>query len=368
MRESASQEEVRAAYLQKAKEIHPDKVPEGVEREDAERRMTRLNEVMEVLGVEDRRAGYDGELRRQRNIEEAGLRKVAIAASLQVWKGSQGGPAWKAWWAYGGVGLVCIVIGWVAAVLLSDSRETQWWQVQSNRPAEAAAPEGKTKPEVAAPRRVERAASDAAAVPLPRVAGAMGPKASAQRGPDLNAVNPLVEEARSALLRKPEAVPVLPRAARAVPAPVPVAAAEVPRPAAVEKAAPVANVASNVASNVAWEGAWKYQPSLGGGIGGSFSPVSIMVQMHTSGQKVRGLYRGKYQVDRRYAAQVEFSFEGWADNPEILNGVWHDSSGARGEFALKKVEARVMEMNWWTTAFARKGALAAGAARLVEFR
>ena len=83
---------------------------------------------------------------------------------------------------------------------------------------------------------------------------------------------------------------------------------------------------------------------------------------------MRGLYRAKYQVDRRYVAQVEFSFEGWADNSEILNGVWHDSSGARGEFALKKVEARVMEMNWWTTAFARKGALATGAARLVEFR
>lgn len=167
IKENASREEVRAAYWQRAKEIHPDKAASGEERASAEDGMSRLNEIMAVLGDDDKRADYDAGLKAQRKAEEADIRK-ASAAALRAWKLSQRGTGIQSRWParlwFGG--LACVVAGCAAAVLMSDWRETQWWQTHvTGEPAKIAVAERKQAVEPA------RRAVEPARIPEVRGAG-----------------------------------------------------------------------------------------------------------------------------------------------------------------------------------------------------
>jgi len=64
VKESATQAEIRAAFLRLAKEYHPDRVPEHLSRlrKDAEEKIKCVNEAYDTLGSPDKRKQYDAEL------------------------------------------------------------------------------------------------------------------------------------------------------------------------------------------------------------------------------------------------------------------------------------------------------------------
>ena len=61
---TASAEQVRAAYRMRARQLHPDRVVDPAERNQAEVRMSAVNEAWRVLGDQDLRAAYDRDRRR----------------------------------------------------------------------------------------------------------------------------------------------------------------------------------------------------------------------------------------------------------------------------------------------------------------
>jgi hypothetical protein len=75
--ESASQAEIRKAWLRLQKEYHPDKVPEnlGRLRKDAEEKLKCINEAYEVLGSPDKRKQYDAQL------ANLGAQETSVAGS-----------------------------------------------------------------------------------------------------------------------------------------------------------------------------------------------------------------------------------------------------------------------------------------------
>jgi curved DNA-binding protein CbpA len=67
VRRSADRGEIRAAYLQRAKALHPDRHADDApaSRERVEAQMRAVNEAWSVLGDAGRRSDYDRELARQ---------------------------------------------------------------------------------------------------------------------------------------------------------------------------------------------------------------------------------------------------------------------------------------------------------------
>ncbi|MEE2769205.1 MAG: DnaJ domain-containing protein [Actinomycetota bacterium] len=61
--ETASAEQIRAAYRRRARQLHPDRVVDPVERIRAEARMSTVNEAWRVLGDQGLRTAYDRERR-----------------------------------------------------------------------------------------------------------------------------------------------------------------------------------------------------------------------------------------------------------------------------------------------------------------
>lgn len=321
--DQATPRQIRSAYLEKAKEIHPDRVPAGAEREVAERQMAHLNVLMGILGDEAKRAVYDLELKEQRALEVAGIQK--IAAALLVRTATQQVPAWRKWGALAAGGFVFIVIGWVGVLMTSDARETEWWQARQKKPA---APKEPVKV-------IDALASAPKLVPPALLESPVQGERFAERSMDRAAERPVNRLAirpmeRPAAPRQPQASK--PNATKLV------ALRRLPVP-------PDAPPPVQESRTFSWNGAWK--------------APSLELRMRNDGKKVHGSYKADIRT-----ARLEFSFEGWADNPDVLNGVWVDPSGARGEFAAKKMEGTVVEMNWWTTGFPRKGTPQRGSARL----
>ena len=60
---TASAEQIRAAYRMRARQLHPDRVVDPVERKRAEARMSAVNEAWRVLGDQDLRVAYDRDRR-----------------------------------------------------------------------------------------------------------------------------------------------------------------------------------------------------------------------------------------------------------------------------------------------------------------
>lgn len=320
--------------------------------------MSRLNEIMSVLSDDALRAQYDAELKEQRAAEEASIQKAAEAA-LHAWKMCERGAGiqrlWPARLWFGA--LACVVAGFALFLLMSDWREAQRWQTMAAQlpdvPKLAVGSAVRVEAPVHLPSPV-LARSSAGARP------ASSDKAGANRGESDdedggNRVSPLVEEARKAMEGKSvrPSLPPPPDIAIALPQPLPGMPTDLSPP-------------PPRTAGEAWNGEWKYLESLGGAFGGEFSPVSIYMQLHASGRRVRGVYKARYKVSRFFSDKVEFAVEGWSDSNEWLSGVWKDPSGATGQFELKKVDGKVVEMNWWTTAFGRRRALASGLARLME--
>ena len=393
VREDASRDEIRAAYLRLAKEHHPDLMPNDREREVAEERMSRLNHIMEVLGQEEKRKEYDTELRRQRTAAEAAIQE---ALALQAWEAQRGawGSAWsgrpaRIWLA---AAAALVITGTGVLFWMNEGGESHGVQTayQPEQPVSA------SNPNVPAPGRVDRRSKE-------RSFGADDRTARAPSGTSIFS-QPTLQIPGSAGLppgdhpvevvgARQDSEELLREARRAmqeplrpvIPGPVPTPSVSAPRrsdeartSAAVTSTpsgtsgtepprdAPVVTPVKTGQAN-RWVGVWRYVPYLGGGLVGQFNPLSIEMRLQEAGPNVRGVYKAHYEVTgNKYASDVEFSLNGQAEGSERVRGEWAGAAGARGEFELKKTAAGIVQMSWWTTTFGRKKALVSGVARLAE--
>ncbi len=376
--ESASFKEVRAAYLRLAKYIHPDKMRTDEERAEADDKMTRLNEVMEVLGDAERRAEYDRELALSRPATDVELRNALAAMQMSLEPEEEPRP-WVRWPMLSSfVALGCLVLAGVAWILMREASEDQWWR---SRVLEEVARS------MTVARGVEERAAEKSGADEVRVKAAQRSDGGERSGsPDAPGWSfPKVFEAvkgqRVERVEKPAEAAV--HAAPTVAAPTVAAPAMTAEVRVVERAphvveprrtAAVAVEPPSLAPVVAarqesphWNGIWRYQRELGGGVGGTFSPVSIEMQVLADGPTFRGAYKATYEATGKYPAEVEFWFAGQDEKGAKLRGRWKGTYGAEGEFEIRRLTAKVVEMNWWTTVLGkRKKALASGVARLAE--
>lgn len=80
--ENASNEIIEKAYKTLAKKYHPD-LQEEANKKQAETMMKKINEAYEILGNEEKRSRYDGELAEKRNMEE--MQRQNVNQNYQVY-------------------------------------------------------------------------------------------------------------------------------------------------------------------------------------------------------------------------------------------------------------------------------------------
>ena len=381
--EAASQEEIRAAYLRLAKESHPDLAQTDQERIDAVEKMTRLNQAAEILADEGKRAEYDREAAHTRQMGDVDYRKALAALTLTRVHGKRrrGRLVWVTCMAAG-----CLVVVGLAGLLSRQDREDEWWQARILRegvrktsetllhtppPAEpSASPDSLETSGVLGRDGARRIDGDSLPPlrrilppivklsPLPSVPGNETPT-----GVLRPYLEPQIESqtaVRKALTPAPVANAPMPNSAppaagSASPGP--------PTPPSVARAVPASPAPEETS---AWNGIWRYRPASGGGVGGTFNPVSIEMRVASQGPKLRGLYRARYEATGKYLSEVAFLFEAQDNRGARVRGLWFGNNGEIGEFELTKLSPKEVQMSWWTTAFGKKKTLASGVARLGE--
>ena len=399
VKEDASREEIRAAYLRLAKENHPDLMPNDRQRELAEERMSRLNYVMEVLGQDEKRRQYDSELWRQKADAEAAIQE---ALAVQAWEAERGawGSGWSAKPARIWLAAAALVLIGTGAAFFWTNEGAEWRSARtaytplgqpvpdSNSNFQAS---GGTKPADRKSSNRSFATSDRTTLsPAQKSVIAQsreqspgaGGQPAADRSTELAGgrrdSGELLREARNALRESPKSIDPASSAPEAASKPATAVAepggsndARTPAPitpavsdATPRKEIPLITPGKSEASS--WKGVWRYAPNPGSVLAGQFAPQSIEMHLEETGQNVRGQYKARYEVTGKYDGNVEFSLTGQAEGSERVRGEWTGPAGARGEFELKKTAVGILQMSWWTTTFGKKKALVSGVARLVE--
>ncbi|MEK7403998.1 MAG: DnaJ domain-containing protein [Acidobacteriota bacterium] len=333
---AASAEEVRLAYKNLVRLLHPDQFQDESLRRAAGLQMMRLNAVVAVLSDPVERRRYDRSLA-PGPVAVLGRCRVPVAVSLRAVRRS-----W-AWWVAAGIGLATMVF------LAAGGAEP-----------EGTPPAALAKTPLAAPART-------GTTPSARGRGLKAPLRQARRrnpGPraaKLTAAPRLT--ARPAPLR-PELPPaVLPPGLLLVeqPAPAP------PRPthAAVASASPAAAATPETPAVADLAGTWLYVSRNGPRREETlYPPEYIELRIGEEAGRILGRYRARYLIpDRPISPEVNFYFEGAAGAEEFR---WTGSGGASGEVRLKRRAADSLEVAWWASELGRSLGLASGTAVLMR--
>lgn len=305
----ASVEEIRAAYLQLAKLLHPDIQQEERLRHLAECQMRRLNHVYQTLTDPERRRAYDRGLR-----ETVALPVAALPGEIHRpgdWKGQA--AVWGGAFALGGCLMIWVSLSYHAVPPPEGIRlpvEAAPAAAAGNRrrpPRAAPAPEAPPSRE---PRRVEM------------------PTGAAQASPRVTVEAP-------------------PGTAVATILPVPRAATEAPKP--------------------TFAGAWYLTPRRDRGrVPGLYSPEYVEALIEQRDGRLQGRYRSRYLItDRAISPEVTFRFEGAGSEPEAAVP-WTAAQGGRGELRLRLLTANTLEVVWVAAELGESLGLASGKAVLVR--
>lgn len=363
IRDGASREEIRAAYLRLAKETHPDRFQDESERTAAEQQMSRLNRIMETLGDDELRRQYDEELAAIRAAADLRFQQaLAMQAREALPWARLPERHWFGWtartWAAGMLLLLTGLGGLLWLLITWDAPQGRFRAASTQQVTSAA--ELETPPAHRPGRSLIRGFSRRPPPPSspPKASHPAGRRSltSAADTPE----DPLVEEARAALRTPPrsnESAPVPPRPVLSPSAMEHPPALVVPKPSTPPPAPPVPK----------WSGHWRYSPSLAGPASGDFSPLAIDMQLLESGGRTRGTYRARYQVaSHKDTGDVTLELDAVSFGRDWMRGVWSGNGGAHGQFEVKKMSDGNVQMSWWTTKFGDRDALASGSARLVE--
>jgi hypothetical protein len=336
---AASPEQIRQAYKNLARLLHPDQQADEPLRSLAELQMKRLNGIYEVLSDPARRREYD--------------RALTLAAKARPL------AHWRQWWQRAPSD-VRVALGLAGVTLAAGGL---YWIFTAD-----------WKPH---PQAVSGAWAPPAAVAEAR------PSAPKPLITELDYLRRRVRaleaerDAPRAQLRAAEAKPLVasppggaPRVTLPEPPPVadprPVETASAPRlPAPGLVSAPPGQ--RGRAGVARFAGTWFYVPTrLAPEAKALYPPEYIEAVIVEEGGVLRGRYYGRYRVtDRAISPEVRFYFEGPAQADQAVLE-WQGGGGARGEVRLKLLGENALEVNWSATDLGRAPGLAAGTAALVR--
>ena len=325
----ATSEQIRRAYRNLARLLHPDQQADEDLRRLAEGQMKRLNAVHGTLTDPARKQEYDASL-----VKERALTTIPT------------GPAGPRLSLYRDVGLV--VVGLAAASL--------YWQL-TNLPRRGAEtqPPTRTNPQIQA--------------------GAPGRKAEARRRQPSSSVdaqiNTRVGEEGMNVGRGEAALPGTleshfePPAEMSVRvlAPEAIPAATV----TTEASSPAAAERTPALDDLCFAGTWVYvRPRVPPSERSVYPADYIEAVIVQQSGVVRGRYRARYEVaDRPISSEVAFRFEGKVEN-DLATLLWTGAGGAEGELKLKLLSKNVMQLDWIATALGTQLGLGSGTAVLVR--
>ena len=342
---SASPDQIRQAYKNLARLLHPDQQAEEHMRRLAEAQMKRLNGIYGILSDPVKRREYDLTLG-----ERAAPVREGRVARWRRWL--QGAPG-DVRVALGLAGLT-LVAGGLYWILTADSK--------ARPPAVAAtwAP----PPAVAAPLV---APEPKAANPLTKELEHLRRRALALEA-ERDAVRAQLARMRAgayvASRPGPRSAVTLPEPP-AVADPKPLEAVNPPGLPVGPLSAPPAAAARTGAARFA--GNWFYAPArMAPAAKALYPPEYIEVSIAEEGGVLKGRYYGRYRVtDRAISPEVRFYFEGRAQQQQAVLE-WQGGGGARGEVLLKLVGENSLEVTWSASELGNPPGLAAGTAVLVR--
>lgn len=349
---SASSEEIRQAYLNMVRLLHPDQQQDEALRRLADCQMKRLNQMNFVLSDPDRRRRYDFELNSEPAERHIPIIITAPAHPLPDRPPYVGTLVWLATAAIGIVG-----ISWylmldsprrlpsyqpLAAATEAKEQPAEPERVPAARVSLQVKKEESGKPE--RPAEVTELRSRLEALKLERDRALQ--QVAKQNG-DLQALSRrYAEEQENNRLRES-------------------ALARIPPPPHIETTALPAKTEEQ--SRGQFAGTWFYaRPKLTIPTKTLYPPEYIETVILEDDGGIRGRYRARYQVaDKAISPDVAFYFEG---KPKAGTGKfkWVASGGAKGEVQLRLVSENALEVAWSATELGRSLGLSAGTAVLIR--
>ena len=352
---SASLEEIRQAYKELARLLHPDRQHENTRRL-AECQMKRLNAMLGILTDPDQRRCYDAELAAGRAggwpASPAVLALVRLGPGLAAF-GRRAGSVW----------LATAVIG-LGSIL--------WFFRHSStgpaEPAQAGALRPFTAESAGAPPPVSGPAARARPSERPgwsRDLTALRRQlesAQAERDRVLARIAALEERGSAPLALSLPASPQRPPPTWASLPPPPRLLTSGEHPPLLPHTAPLSESAP-----AGLEGTWFYaRPRTGPQSGDLYPPEYIEAVIWQEGALLRGRYRARYQVtDRPISPEVFFLFEGTAAG-RMAELKWRGGGGSKGELQVRLTSENSMQLSWWATELGSSLGLASGTAVLVR--
>ncbi|GAB4356059.1 MAG: hypothetical protein OHK0021_00350 [Bryobacter sp.] len=331
----ASDEEIRKAYRQVSRLLHPDLHPNPELRSIAERQMRRINEVHATLCDPLKRREYDERLSTEQ-LPALPARPPILPAPQSLEKTVP--PSMIAGGLFGGLLVFTIMLLWPQAP----------------------------------PPAIKQAIADSKAEPQQSEV----PKAPAGKQPALasrqkTAAKPVVEKVLEAAPREespipdPEAIEDFAGVAPPIPimqvpvAPVPlVAAPHIPlsRGQNPAQATSVAPTLSGV-----WVAVRERNEVLGPN---DYSAEYVEIRIQQEGNFLEGKLRSKYRIpDRLMNPQVNFRFEGKVDEEEFL---WRGEGNAAGRIRLSLDRHNTLHMHWKAESLAPNSQLLEGSGKLLR--
>jgi hypothetical protein len=343
---SASTEEIRQAYREMARVLHPDQQQDEILRRAAERQMKRLNAIVALLADPAERRRYDRTLAGGAGEGMVAGRLAAQAASAALpalhWAAETARRSW-----------VWLVTAGLAGAGLATYLGTQTAGPAAPRMSATgvAPPKAEAKPAAPAAQPQRAKASPVAAEPERRRVVPQPPPSGEPRE-ELARVPPPATGAE--LQAVGQAAPVEQTAPAAPQAPFE-ATVDARARAVVEKP-PVANSLAGI---------WLYvPPRVAERAERLHPPEYIELRLIEERGVLYGRYRARYRVsDPGLWPEVNFEFEG---NPEPGTYGWRGAGGARGDVRLNRMGADRLEVTWWTNKLAEQLSLASGTAVLVR--
>jgi curved DNA-binding protein CbpA len=380
---SAAPEEIREAYRNLVRLLHPDQQQDPVLKELAGCQMKRINLIYEVLADPERRRRYDSGIASE-GVERQISRAIKTPPPAPP-SPARPSPARK-----------FDTVAWLATALAGIAGIS--WDVAQQSGHDAASTAAySTAPNIKpAKETVQVRPSPAPRAVLPPVMKIEVPvrspedeKALAQRTEQLTQaqneilalkterekileqlarqskeLNGKETDARSARLgdQRDTHTAAAPAATLApVPAAPAIISARIPPP-------PVSRPAVEPQARKHFAGTWFYPRSRIIGQTSLYAPEYIEAVIAEANGSVRGRYRARYRVsDKPISPNVAFLFEG-RPKGNTANLLWSASGGARGEVQLRLVSENSLEVVWTATDMGKELGLASGTAILVRQR
>lgn len=330
----ASDEEIRRAYRQVSRLLHPDLHPNPELRSIAERQMRRINEVHATLCDPLKRREYDERLATQDEAPPA-LRPLTVNAPQGLEKSVP--PSMIAGALFGGLLVFTIMLLW------PQSPAPQAGTVSANQ---SATPDPEDRPQATSGKPTAAMGRQKLAPKLLNEAplDTRGPAEPAARRPEE------IEEPASI----PSPIPA-PQVPSVSPHPTPA----LPTPFRAEPGSPAASATPTLSG--VWIAVRERNEVLGPN---DYAAEYVEIRIQQEGNFLRGKLRSKYRIpDRLMNPQVNFRFEGKVDDQEFP---WQGEGNAAGRIRLSLDRNNTLHMHWKAESLAPNSQLLEGSGKLLR--